>query len=85
MSKTGTDQLQSQLKNDIFMNLDAVSIDVSKCKNTVVILRPGGTVVANPFDVFYLSVDFQFLKNLSGNWMMRFALSRSVPVVTMNR
>ncbi|MFQ7701300.1 MAG: IS110 family transposase, partial [Christensenellaceae bacterium] len=32
--------------------MNAVGIDVSKGKSTVAILRPGGEVVASPFEVF---------------------------------
>lgn len=46
------------------MNMNAVGIDVSKRKSTVEILRPGGKVVAKPFDVPHLSADFQSLKTL---------------------
>ena len=55
MSKTGTDQLQSLFKSDIFMNMNAVGIDVSKRKSTVAILRPGGKTVGKPFDLPHLS------------------------------
>ncbi|KMW12218.1 hypothetical protein HMPREF9470_05317, partial [[Clostridium] citroniae WAL-19142] len=34
------------------MSMNAVGIDVSKRKSTVAILRPGGEVVASPFDSF---------------------------------
>lgn len=61
MSKTGTDQLQSLFRSDIFMNMNAVGIDVSKRKSTVAILRPGGKAVGKPFDVPHLSADFQSL------------------------
>ncbi|KMW10101.1 hypothetical protein HMPREF9470_05614, partial [[Clostridium] citroniae WAL-19142] len=37
------------------MSMNAVGIDVSKRKSTVAILRPGGEVVASPFDVPHLS------------------------------
>lgn len=33
------------------MGMNAVDIDVSKQKSTAVILRPGGEVIASPFDV----------------------------------
>lgn len=46
------------------MNMNAVGIDVSKRKCTVAILRPGGKVVTKPFDVPYLSADFQSLIKL---------------------
>lgn len=46
------------------MNMNAIGIDVSKRKSTVAILRPGGKVVAKPFDVPHLSTDFQSLKVL---------------------
>ena len=64
MSKTGTDQLQSQIRSDISMNMNAVGIDVSKRKNTVAVLRPGGKIVVKPFDVPHLSADFQSLEKL---------------------
>jgi hypothetical protein len=41
------------------MNMNAVGIDVSKCKSSVAILRPGGKVVVKPFDAPHLSADFQ--------------------------
>ena len=41
------------------MSMNAVGIDVSKRKSTVAILRPGGEVVASPFDVPHLSGCFQ--------------------------
>lgn len=43
------------------MNMNAVGIDVSKRKSTVAILRPGGEVVAKPFDVPHLADDFHSL------------------------
>lgn len=43
------------------MIMNAVGIDVSKRKSTVSILRPGGEVVAKPFDVTHLSTDIQSL------------------------
>lgn len=46
------------------MNMNAVGIDVSKRKSTVAVLRPGGEVVAKPFDVPHLSSDFQSLVEL---------------------
>ncbi len=46
------------------MNMNAVGIDVSKRKSTVAILRPGGEVVAKPFDVSHLSADVQSLAGL---------------------
>ncbi len=64
MSKTGTDQLQSQIRNDIFINMNAVGIGISKRKSTAAIRRSGGTVVAKPFDAPHLSADFQSLKKL---------------------
>ncbi len=67
------------------MNMNAVGIDVSKRKSTVAILHPGGTVVVKPFDVPHLSADFQSLKKLIRNWMVKPALSWSVPAATMNR
>ena len=53
--------LQSLFRSDIFMNMNAVGIDVSKRKSTVAILRPGGKAVGKPFDVPHLSADFQSL------------------------
>lgn len=50
-SVTGTDQLQYLCRSDIFMNMNAASIDVPKQKSTVTILRPGGKTVRKPFDV----------------------------------
>ena len=46
------------------MNMNAVGIDVSKRKSTVAVLRPGGKIVAKPFDVPHLSPDFQALEKL---------------------
>lgn len=43
------------------MNMNAVGIDVSKRKSTVAILRPGGEVVAKPFDVTHMADDFHSL------------------------
>lgn len=43
------------------MNMNAVGIDVSKRKSMVAILRPGGEVVAKPFEVPHLSGDIQSL------------------------
>lgn len=52
------------------MNMNAVGIDVSKRKSTVAILRPGGEVVAKPFDVPHLANDFhsliQLIRSLDG-------------------
>lgn len=45
------------------MNMNAVGIDASKRKSTVAILRPGGEVVAKPFDVPHLAGGFQSLVN----------------------
>lgn len=46
------------------MIMNAVGIDVSKWKSTVSILRPGGEVVAKPFDVSHSSNDVQSLAGL---------------------
>lgn len=43
------------------MNMNAIGIDVSKRKSMVAILRPGGEVVAKPFEVSHLSRDLQSL------------------------
>jgi len=43
------------------MNMNAVGIDVSKRKSMVAILRPGGEVVAKPFEISHLSGDLQSL------------------------
>lgn len=52
------------------MIMNAVGIDVSKRKSTVAILRPGGEVVAKPFDVSHLSADVRslagFIQSLEG-------------------
>lgn len=52
------------------MNMNAVGIDVSKRKSMVAILRPGGEVVAKPFEISHLSCDVQSLieqiKSLDG-------------------
>lgn len=63
MSKAATDQLQFQIKSDIF-NTNTVGIDVSKQKNTVVILHPSRKVVAPPhpfLGLHHLLADFQSL------------------------
>lgn len=67
------------------MNMNAVGIDVSKRKSTVAILRLGGTVVAELFDVPHLSADFQFLKKLIKELDGEPALSWSAPAATMKR
>lgn len=64
ISKTGTNQLQSHIKSGIFMNMNAVGIDVSKRKSTVAVLCPGGKIIVKPFDVPHLSADFQSLTQL---------------------
>ena len=46
------------------MIMNAIGIDVSKRKSTVAILRPGGEVVAKPFDVPHFSADIQSLASL---------------------
>ena len=46
------------------MNMNAVGIDVSKRKSTVAILRPGGEMVAKPFDVPHLADGFRSLIRL---------------------
>ena len=33
--------------------MNAVSIDVSKGKSTIVVLRPFGEIIVSPFDVFH--------------------------------
>ncbi len=43
------------------MNMNAVGIDVSKRKSMVAILRPGGEVVAKPFEISHLSGDLHSL------------------------
>ena len=43
------------------MNMNAIGIDVSKRKSMVSILRPGGEVVAKPFEVSHLSKDLRSL------------------------
>ena len=52
------------------MYMNAIGIDVSKRKSMVAILRPGGEVVAKPFEVSHLSRDLQSLihriKSLEG-------------------
>lgn len=49
------------------MNINAVGIDVSKRKSTVAVLRPGGEVVARPFDVPHLSADLRSLAAFLGS------------------
>ena len=41
--------------------MNALGIDVSKRKSMVAILRPGGQVVAKPFEVSHLSRDIHSL------------------------
>lgn len=52
------------------MNMNAVGIDISKRKSMIAILRPGGEVVAKPFEISHLSCDIQSLikqiKSLDG-------------------
>ncbi len=43
------------------MNMNAVGIDVSKRKSMVAILRPGGEVLAKPFEVSHSSCDIHAL------------------------
>ena len=43
------------------MNMNAIGIDVSKRKSMVAILRPGGEVIAKPFEVSHLSKDLRSL------------------------
>ena len=52
------------------MKMNAVGIDVSKRKSMVAILRPGGEVLAKPFEISHLSCDLRSLirqiKSLDG-------------------
>ena len=41
------------------MEITAVGIDVSKRKSTVAIRRPGGVIVACPFDISHSSHDLE--------------------------
>lgn len=68
------------------MNTNTVGVDVSRQKNTVAILRPGGKVVSKPFDVPYpiCPLVFNHLRSLSGILMVKHALSWSVSAATMN-
>ena len=43
------------------MEITAVGIDVSKSKSTVAIRRPGGVIVACPFDISHSSHDLEKL------------------------
>ena len=43
--------------------INAVGIDVSKRKSMVTILRPGGELVAKPFEISHLSGDIHALAN----------------------
>ena len=43
------------------MNMNAVGIDVSKRKSMVSILRPGGEVVSQPFEISHSSADIRAL------------------------
>lgn len=46
------------------MEITAVGIDVSKRKSTVAIRRPGGVIVACPFDISHSSHDFEKLVSI---------------------
>ena len=52
------------------MIMNAVGIDVSKRKSTVAVLRPGGQILMEPFDISHQSADLQTLarklKDLDG-------------------
>ena len=84
MRKTCTDQLQSQIRNDTFINMNAVGIGISKRKSTVAILRSGGTVAAKPFDTPICPLIFNHLRSLSGILMVKRAWSWSVLAITTN-
>ena len=43
------------------MEITAVGIDVSKSKSTVAIRRPGGVIVARPFDISHSNHDLEKL------------------------
>ncbi len=74
--------------------MNAVGIDVSKGKSTVAILRPGGEVVASPFEVSHnprklnelvsliksLNGDSKILMEYTGNYYLPVALSSKSPV-----
>ena len=67
--------------------MNAVSIDVSKGKSTVAILRPGGEVVASPFEVSHnpreLNGLVTLIKSLDGDTkiVMEYTGSYYLPVV----
>ena len=44
--------------------ITAVGIDVSKSKSTVAIRRPGGVIVARPFDISHFNHDFEKLVSI---------------------
>ena len=46
------------------MEITAVGIDVSKRKSTVAIRRPGGVIVACPFDISHSSHDLEKLVSI---------------------
>ncbi len=46
------------------MEITAVGIDVSKRKSTVAIRRPGGVIVACPFDISHSSHDLEKLVSM---------------------
>ena len=55
--------------------MNAVGIDISKCKSMVAILRLGGELVARPFEVPHLSSHIQalieYIKGLDGDsWIV---------------
>ena len=46
---------------------NAVGIDVSKGKSTIVVLQPGGTVIRKPFDVSHTSQNLNELAHYLGS------------------
>lgn len=46
------------------MEITAVGIDVSKSKSTVAIRRPGGVIVARPFDISHSNHDLEKLVSI---------------------
>ena len=72
--------------------MNAVGIDVSKEKSTVVILRPFGEVVAAPYDVSHTDSELDRLPKLSrscpvkhgSSWKQRAFIMNQLPDVSMN-
>ena len=63
--------------------MNAVGIDVSKGKSTVAILRPGGEVVASPFEVSHnprkLNELVSLIKSLNGDSKILMEYTGKIP------